>query len=63
MPHRVKICIPESCLDDPRWHEVADYDQEEGRLITEGGTVVSVRGVNIQFPRAWLKPIDEKRTA
>lgn len=62
MPHRVKICVPESCLDDPMWGEAVDYDQREGRLLAEGSATVSIDGINITFPRAWLKPIHESQS-
>ena len=56
MTRLVQICIPEAALDDPRWGDLADYDQRIVRLQQNDSTVVTIDGVNIQFPAAWLKP-------
>lgn len=60
MTHRVKICVPEICLDDPRWGEAVEYDQQIGRLVYDGGSTVNINGQMIQFPRAWLRRVNDK---
>lgn len=57
MPHRVQICVPENCLDDPMWGEAVDYDQRIGRLLTDYGSTVEIDGEHLTFPKAWLKPV------
>ena len=44
-------------MDDPVWGEAVDFDQEIGRLVSEGGNVVEIRGERIAFPKTWLKPV------
>jgi len=55
MTRLVQICIPEAALDDPRWGDLADYDQRIVRLQTNDSTIVTIDGVSIQFPASWLK--------
>ena len=58
MTSRVLIAIPENSLDDySTYGRAIEYDQREGRLIYEGGTLVRIDGETLQFPRAWLKHI------
>lgn len=63
MTRRVMICVPEVCLDDPRWGEAVDYDQRIGRLVSDSGNTVSIDGISITFPATWIKPINEKQNA
>lgn len=58
MPRQVQICIPESEIDSAdRWGRAVDYDQQIGRLVNEGSTLVEIGGEYIQFPKAWLKHV------
>jgi len=57
MTRLVQICIPEAALDDPRWGDLADYDQRVVRLQINDSTIVTIDGVSIQFPASWLKPV------
>lgn len=56
MARKVQICVPEAALDDPRWGDVADFDQRTGWLANNSSTIVNIDGVEIQFPAGWIKP-------
>lgn len=57
MTKQVQVCVPENCLEDPRFANEVEYDQRIGRLVYEGSNMVQIDGETLIFPRAWIKHI------